>query len=35
VRCFVLAGGELQVGDVIVEEPFHEQILERPSPIQT
>jgi MOSC domain-containing protein YiiM len=29
VRCFVLAGGELQVGDPIVEEPFQEQILAR------
>jgi len=35
VRCFVLAGGELQVGDSIVEEPFQEQILERTSPIPT
>src|SRR5919108_3790810 len=29
VRCFVLAGGELQVGDSIVEEPFQEQVLEK------
>jgi MOSC domain-containing protein YiiM len=29
VRCFVLAGGELRVGDAIVQEPFQEQILER------
>jgi MOSC domain-containing protein YiiM len=28
VRCFVLAGGELRVGDVIVQEPFQEQVLE-------
>jgi MOSC domain-containing protein YiiM len=29
VRCFVLAGGELRVGDAIVQEPFQEQVLER------
>jgi MOSC domain-containing protein YiiM len=29
VRCFVLAGGELHVGDSIVEEPFQEQMLAR------
>jgi MOSC domain-containing protein YiiM len=27
VRCFVLAGGELRVGDAIVEEPFQEEVL--------
>jgi MOSC domain-containing protein YiiM len=32
VRCFILAGGELRVGDAIVEEPFQEQILARTSP---
>ena len=35
VRCFVLAGGELAVGDAVVHEPFQEQILERPSSIPT
>ena len=35
VRCFVLAGGELAVGDSIVEEPFQEQRLERASPVPT
>jgi MOSC domain-containing protein YiiM len=29
VRCFVLAGGELHVGDFIREEPFQEELLER------
>jgi MOSC domain-containing protein YiiM len=29
VRCFVLAGGELRVGDSIVAEPFQEQVSER------
>jgi hypothetical protein len=29
VRCFVLAGGELRVGDAIVEEPFQEQLIAR------
>ncbi|HSF33901.1 MAG TPA: MOSC domain-containing protein [Candidatus Tectomicrobia bacterium] len=29
VRCFVLAGGELRVGDSIREEPFQEELLER------
>jgi MOSC domain-containing protein YiiM len=29
VRCFVLAGGELRVGDAIVEEPFQEQLSAR------
>jgi MOSC domain-containing protein YiiM len=33
VRCFVLAGGEVAVGDLVVEEPFQEQILERTSPM--
>jgi MOSC domain-containing protein YiiM len=33
VRCFVLAGGELAVGDSIVVEPFQEQKGERASPI--
>jgi MOSC domain-containing protein YiiM len=28
VRCFVMAGGELCVGDAIVEEPFQENVLE-------
>jgi MOSC domain-containing protein YiiM len=32
VRCFVLAGGELCVGDPIVEEPFQEDVLERAVP---
>lgn len=35
VRCFVLAGGELAVGDSVVMEPFQEQILEQTSPIPT
>ena len=35
VRCFVLAGGEVAVGDSIAEEPFHEQILEQTSPMPT
>jgi MOSC domain-containing protein YiiM len=35
VRCFVLAGGEVAVGDSVVEEPFQEQILERASPMPT
>ena len=35
VRCFVLAGGELAVGDSVVVEPFQEQIVERTSPIPT
>jgi len=35
VRCFVLAGGELRVGDSIVEEPFQEQVLKRTAPILT
>ena len=29
VRCYVLAGGELRVGDAIVEEPFQEQLFAR------
>jgi MOSC domain-containing protein YiiM len=29
VRCFVLAGGELRVGDAIVEEPFQEKLFAR------
>jgi MOSC domain-containing protein YiiM len=29
VRCFILAGGELRVGDCIVEDPFQEQVLEK------
>jgi MOSC domain-containing protein YiiM len=29
VRCFVLAGGELRVGDPIIGEPFQEEVLER------
>jgi MOSC domain-containing protein YiiM len=29
VRCFVLAGGELRVGDPIIEEPFQEAMLAR------
>jgi MOSC domain-containing protein YiiM len=33
VRCFVLAGGEIAVGDAVVEEPFQEQIFERTSPM--
>lgn len=33
VRCFVLAGGELQVGDRVVEEPFQEQVSQRPATI--
>jgi MOSC domain-containing protein YiiM len=32
VRCFVLAGGDLRVGDLIVEEPFQEDVLERTVP---
>ena len=35
VRCFVLTGGELAVGDPVVVEPFQEQIVERTSPIPT
>ena len=31
VRCHILAGGELRVGDPIVEEPFQEEVLERAS----
>jgi MOSC domain-containing protein YiiM len=31
VRCFILAGGELCVGDPIVEEPFQEEVLQRAS----
>ena len=31
VRCHVLSGGELCVGDPIVEEPFQEEVLERAS----
>jgi MOSC domain-containing protein YiiM len=31
VRCFVLAGGELRVGDAIVEEPFREKVLDSAS----
>lgn len=33
VRCFVLAGGELQVGDPIIGEPFQEEVLERAAAI--
>jgi MOSC domain-containing protein YiiM len=29
VRCHVLAGGELRVGDPIIEEPFQEEALQR------
>ena len=29
VRCHVLAGGELRVGDPIVEEPFQEEMIRR------
>jgi MOSC domain-containing protein YiiM len=29
VRCFILAGGELRVGDCVVEDPFQEQALEK------
>jgi MOSC domain-containing protein YiiM len=29
VRCFVLAGGELRVGDPLIEEPFQEEVLAR------
>lgn len=32
VRCFVMAGGELCVGDLIVEEPFQKDILEQAAP---
>jgi hypothetical protein len=32
VRCFVMAGGELGVGDAIVEEPFQEDALARTVP---
>ena len=35
VRCFVLAGGELHIGDAIVEEPFQEQLVARSAPIPT
>jgi MOSC domain-containing protein YiiM len=35
VRCLVLAGGEICVGDPIVEEPFQEDILERAAPTPT
>jgi MOSC domain-containing protein YiiM len=35
VRCFVLAGGELHVGDRVVEEPFQEQVSERTAAIPT
>jgi MOSC domain-containing protein YiiM len=31
VRCYVLAGGELCIGDPIVEEPFQEEVLQRAS----
>jgi MOSC domain-containing protein YiiM len=35
VRCFVLAGGELRVGDAIVEEPFQEPLFTRATvPVQ-
>lgn len=29
VRCYVLMGGELRVGDAIMEEPFQEEVLAR------
>ena len=29
VRCHVLRGGEIHVGDPVVEEPFQEEVLER------
>ena len=29
VRCHVLAGGEICVGDSLIEEPFQEEVLER------
>jgi MOSC domain-containing protein YiiM len=32
VRCFVMAGGEICVGDAVTEEPFQEDILERAVP---
>lgn len=32
VRCFVMTGGELCVGDAVTEEPFHEDVLERVVP---
>jgi MOSC domain-containing protein YiiM len=32
VRCFVLAGGDLCVGDSVTEEPFQEDVLERAIP---
>ena len=32
VRCFVMAGGELCVGDLIVEEPFQKDIMEQAAP---
>jgi MOSC domain-containing protein YiiM len=35
VRCFVLAGGELCVGDSIMEEPFQENVFVRTSPTPT
>jgi MOSC domain-containing protein YiiM len=35
VRCFVLAGGELCVGDAIVAEPFQEDVLARTAPTPT
>jgi MOSC domain-containing protein YiiM len=35
VRCFVLAGGELAVGDTIIKEPFQEHGLELTSPVPT
>jgi MOSC domain-containing protein YiiM len=31
VRCFVLAGGELRVGDPLIEEPFQEEVSARAS----
>jgi MOSC domain-containing protein YiiM len=32
VRCFVLAGGELAIGDSVVVEPFQEQRMESTLP---
>jgi MOSC domain-containing protein YiiM len=35
VRCFVLAGGELCVGDAVTEEPFQEEVQAQAVPIPT
>ncbi len=32
VRCFVMAGGEICVGDAVMEEPFREDVLDRAVP---